>query len=242
MRIYSTRHYPDDGVLRRCTQVDPLGKNPDRGNNRDARSCLSATVLVYANSEDKVNLAALSVISRYVFCTPRCYISKSWEVGVCNTYQVRLLVGGENLSSRDFHVLMLLERIHVFLQYLEIQEQTTGYFYLPDRLNVNYQRPRARFVLYPPCRSIISLSDRIHDYLYGGHMTSVTGMITDLCLLRYAYFNELHISPASNPSLRQFHRVLGSIYGKIHHRFIINGLKLRQYFAHQPLSTEVRIL
>jgi len=241
MRIYAARYYPDDGVLRRCAQAETKQKR--RGCKRRSpplQPYQTATILVYHSPVDKVNLMKLSTISCYVFCTPRCYISKSWEVGICNTYQVRLLVGGENLSSRDFQMLMLFERIQIFLQYLEIQEQTTGYFYLPDKISSSFYRKLPCYESYPQCRALIRFTKQINNYLYGGEELSVTGMLASLNLIRREYFNELHSQSPYAHSLKQFRRVFGQLYGRIHYRCTVIGMEMRQYFAHQPLINKVK--
>ena len=242
MRIYAARYYPADGSLRRCIHADPKRMQKGCRRHQNFQPYQTVTILVYHSPEDKVNLMAFSTISCYVFCTPRCYISKSWEVGICNTYQVRLLVGSDNLSSRDFQMLMLFERIQVILQYLEIKEQTTGYFYLPDKLAVGYPRKRSLFTPYPQCRSLIQFYEQIHNHLYGGTDIPITGMLASLNLIRRKYFSELHYQLPHLRPLKQFRRIFGQLYGRIQYRCVVIGLDIRQYFAHQPIINTVNYL
>ena len=239
MRIYAARYYPDDGILRRCVHAEPTRMRRGRKRHQELQPYQSVTISVYKTSEDQVNLMAFSTISCYVFCTPRCFISKSWEVGICNTYQVRLLVGSSNLSSRDFQMLLLFERIQVILQYLEIQEQTTGYFYLPEKFHVTYSRKLKHYVPHSKCHALIHFYGQMHNYLYGGASISVTGMLASLNLIRRGYFNDLHYQAPQTPPLKQFRHIFGQLYGRIQYRCVAVGLDIRQYFAHQPMINMV---
>ena len=199
------------------------------------------TFVELSGSVDRMNLVSMSTISRYVFCTPRCYLSKSWEVGICNSYSVQFLVGGSNLTSYDLHVVMVLEQMQVFLQYLEIQEQTVGHFYLPDVLSKSYRR---KLKLPDVRRYSVRLDCFLKDmvsYLYGGENISPTGLLATLNLMRHEYFNGVHTSTVNGPRScrRLYHKVIGTLYGIVKYRLQSFGLHTRQYYGHMPLSPRV---
>ena len=72
---------------------------------------------------------------------------------------------------------MIFDYLQLFLQYLEIQEKTTGHFYLPDVLS----KPYRRNLKLPETRKRNLRLDcfrlDISSYLYGGESFSPTGML-----------------------------------------------------------------
>ena len=124
MRLFMLRLYPVDGGLRMLNRNGLEEKSRTFCRKRRYGGVLKEELQPHQGSVfedvtgmmDRVNVISLGTISTHVFCTPRCYMTKSWEVGVCNTYQLRYLCGGASPTSFDIHVIMVFEIIQVFLQ------------------------------------------------------------------------------------------------------------------------------
>ena len=247
MRLYSYRFHPADGELRSCYRLQGRLKRKRRRDRNEPEDRVqpyqSVTFAKLEGESDRLNLVSLETISRYVFCTPRCYTTKEWEVGVCNSYTIQLLVGGSNLASHDLHLLMVFEQLQSFLQYLEIREQTNGYFYLPDDLS----KPYRRVMRFPEIRGVNLRLDGfrtdICSFLYGGDLVSATGLMATLNLIRHDYFNGIHTTANNGPNsvCRIYRKVLGKLFGAVRFRTQSLGLVTRQYYGHMPLVPRVSL-
>ena len=250
MRLYSIQYHVEDGRLRNCRQIktDHGGCLPSlkrkitgmvTGEPRSQQRC---TFMHVMSAEDRVNVISLQTISRYVFCTPRCFITKSWEVGVCNTYQARYLCGGASPTSFDMHIIMVLECLQVYLQYNEIRDQTVGYFYLPDELlEINWV-PEFKTDVPALCQPLWQLIQSMQSYSHrDGHGMSITGMLAHLNLLRRTYFDDLHLDNnlKKKSAHRTFLKLLGFIYGRLISVLQRKNIILRQYYGNCPFQQQV---
>ena len=252
MRLFMLRLYPVDGGLRMLNRNGLEEKSRTFCRKRRYGGVLKEELQPHQGSVfedvtgmmDRVNVISLGTISTHVFCTPRCYMTKSWEVGVCNTYQLRYLCGGASPTSFDIHVIMVFEIVQVFLQQIEIRDQSVGYFYLPDELNFCLVLPSIvpQQCMPTSCgglwKLIVSMSKRMAGNDDG---MSVTAMLAHLNLTRHAYFNDLHLDAnfSNGSDHKLFLKLLGYLHGKIIHQLQRKKLKLRQYFGHCPLNTVV---
>ena len=250
MRLYILRYFPVDGELRLLRRKDlniefyVLSRKRANGGERQVelrpyqRSLFDSVI----GSEDRMNVIYLGTISNHIFCTPRCYVTKSWEVGVCNTYQVKYLCGGTSPTSFDIHILMVMEGLQVFLQQMEIREQSVGYFYLPENLCGWIGVPRGYDDLPAACSDIWELILSIHKRLINDDTgMSVTAMLAHLNLTRRSYFNGLHLETQQGAKAPRkiFLKLLGYLYGRLIYRIKKNQLVLRQYYGHCPFHSTV---
>lgn len=257
MRLYSIHYHEEDGKLRNCRHLKtdnggclpPLKRKTKRNLRGEPvcppRSQQRCTFMLVISAEDRVNIISLGTISRHVFCTPRCYVTKSWEVGVCNTYQVKYLCGGESPSSFDMHILMIMECLQIYLQYHEIRDQTVGYFYLPDDLFVGNWAIKYKGEIPHSCQSLWSLLLSMQLYSrQDDNGMSITAMLAHLNILRHSYFGDLHLDGElrKGTSHRVFLKLLGSIYGKIVGKLRSQNVILRQYYGNCPFQPQVMII
>ena len=253
MRLFILRLYSADGGLRILSRAGS-GEEKKCGRKRRYGGVLKEELQPHQGSVfedvtgvmDRINIISLGTISTHVFCTPRCYMTKSWEVGVCNTYQLRYLCGGASPTSFDIHVIMVMEVIQVFLQQIEIRDQSVGYFYLPDDLSFHLALPSNNCQQNMPasCKGlwklILSMSKRMKGIDDG---MSVTAMLAHLNLTRRSYFNDLHLDTnfSKGSAHKVFLKLLGYLHGKIIYQLQQKRLKLRQYYGHCPMNLVVSI-
>ena len=254
MRIYLLRFYPTDGRLRmlRRGKLDSeetkfrRKRGHDGVQKEELQPHQKSVFEDVTGMEDRMNIIRLGTISIHVFCTPRCYLTKSWEVGICSTYQISYLCGGSSPTSFDIHVLMALECVQVFLQQMEIREQSVGYFYLPD--NLDFQVPLPVFVsesnVPDSCKGILQLICALRKKMMGeGDGMSITAMLAHLNLVRRSYFNDLHLDAnlAVGTAHKIYLKLLGYLHGKLIYRLQKMGLILRQYYGHCPPNLKVNL-
>ena len=255
MRLYSFRLFPEDGRLHNCLRNrngSPLApktsKNLKRGSDGHLRAesvqpYQANTFTSVSGGADRVNVTYLQVISGYVFCTPRCYTTKSWEIGVCNSYQIKYLCGGESPTTFDLHILMIMEIVQVYLQQIEIRDQSVGYFYLPDDLRWSFGLPKIAEAIPGSCRKLWELLESLHCNDTDVCM-SITARLAQLNLIRREYFNDLHLD--TNLSRKSPHRLflkmLGHLFGKIGRLLETKNITLRQYYGHCPFRKQVSVL
>ena len=248
MRLYSFRFFPDDGRLRSCLRTgDEIQVFKSRKRDAGGRARMESvqpyqgsTFVIINGGIDRVNVIQLSTISGYIFCTPRCYTTKSWEVGICNSYLVKYLCGGNSLTSFDLHIILVMETIQVYLQQMEIREQSVGYFYLPDNLQRHMPLPRVLKEVPSPCRKLWCLLRSICQD--GKEMQmSVTAQIAQLNIVRREYFQDLHLDPSltRGSAHRSFLKMVGFMYGRIVGQLKNIGVVLRQYFGQCPIQEQV---
>ena len=249
MRLYSFRQIPDDGCLYYCLRNKNGAlsmKNCKRDYNGHARResiqpYQAAVIEVVTGGEDRVNVTYLQTISGYIFCTPRCYTTKSWEVGICNSYQLKYLYGGRSPTSFDFHILMILELVQVYLQQIEIREQSVGYFYVPDNLQVALGLPRKLTEIPEGCRKIWNLILSLNQSGKNIGM-SVTAKIAHLNIIRREYFNDLHLDTnlTKGSAHRLFLKLLGHLHSRIGGLLQTRDIIIRQYYGQCPFQDQVR--
>ena len=250
MRLYNLRYFPDDGslqLLRRkdCTYVRQKLKRKRRCNGERVEEKRPHQRIMFEDvtgTEDRMNVPYMGTISSYVFCTPRCYMTKSWEVGICNTYQLKYLCGGAAPTSFDIHILMVMEGIQVFLQQMEIREQTVGYFYIPDDLCGWIGLPKWCKMIPDSCRGLWRLIDSMQKHMMGDDTgMSITAMLAHLNITRRSYFNDLHMDVrlGTRSPHKIFLKLLGYLYGKLVGRILQKRLILRQYFGRCPFQPQV---
>ena len=245
MRLYSFRNFPSDGELRNCLRASNstrLGKRDFYGQNRSesVQPYQGNNFEIVSGGLDRVNVISIQTISGYVFCTPRCYTTKSWEVGICNSYSVRYLCGGASPTSFDFHIILVMETIQVYLQQIEIREQSVGYFYIPDELSLKFNMPRVVGTVPSSCQKLWKLLLSMRTGEQDRDM-SITSMIAQLNLVRREYFRDLHLDIAlkKGSSHRLFLKLLGHLYGKVIGQSKRNGIVVRQYYGQCPLQKQV---
>ena len=253
MRLYSFRLFPDDGKLHSCLRSSnqlPLSLGKSRNLKRDKDGLIraesvqpyqAATFAEVNGGTDRVNITYLQVISGYVFCTPRCYTTKGWEIGICNSYQVKYLYGGESPTTFDMHLLMAMEIIQVYLQQIEIRDQSVGYFYLPDDLRQSFKKPRIADTIPVSCRKLWELLESLHCKDTDMSM-SITAQLAQLNLIRREYFNDLHLEVdlSKKSNHRLFLKILGCLFGQVKGLLKSKNIKLRQYYGHCPFQRKVR--
>ena len=248
MRIYSFRNFPADGGLRSCLRADDSFRPNKRDSDGQRRSesvqpYQDSAFEIVSGGTDRINVTHLRTISGYVFCTPRCYTTKSWEVGICNSYYVRYLCGGASLTSFDLHVILVMETIQVYLQQIEIREQSVGYFYIPDELCLSFKLPRVPAPIPESCQKLWKLLLSMKRGKKVEEMT-VTSMMAQLNSVRREYFQDLHldVKMATKSPHRLSLKMLGHLYGKIIGQSRATGIIVRQYFGQCPLQKQVHLV
>lgn len=250
MRLYSFRLFPEDGRLYGCLRNLEGINLEKRGCKRgsDGRLRLESvqpyqadTIVPVMGELDRVNVTFLRTISGYVFCTPRCYTTRSWEIGVCNSYQLKYLCGGKSPTSFDFHLLMIMEIIQVYLHQMEIKQQSVGYFFVPDDLRKAIRLPRVHTPVPESSKKLWSLLSSMSQTNFDVGM-SVTAQIAQLNLIRREYFNDLHLDTdlSKKSPHRVFLKLLGYLYGKVLGHLRSCDIIIRQYFGRCPFQVHVR--
>ena len=243
MRLYSLRYHAEDGQLRNLrrakgSQIECHDTSSKRRKIKKdyLRPHQGSSFEDVTGTEDRMNVVHLHKLTTYVFCTPRCFTTKSWEVGICNTYFVRYLCGGKSPSSFDMHIMMVMECMQVYLQYVEIRDQSVGYFYLPEDLRLPMKMKTIQTA--QSCKHLYRLLELLVNIAYGDTAgLAVTHALSQLEVVRMEYFNDLHLQPdlSKRSAHRSFLKMLGMVYGRILCLLDNAGIVLRQYYGQCPV-------
>ena len=219
--------------LRLCGRADGLA---------DGTYLAGRAVLDVYGQDDKIGLVQHQKLESQVYCTPRCHITRSWEVGLYNGYLFYLLVGRNQLTSFDFHVCQTIEIIQVFFHALEIQEQSGPRIFLYGsfcQLKTGRAKNSPAFMQNSDSETLLSRSLGVlvmdlKNYLHSattGH--SATGLLQSLENLQSDYFRTLHLASSESERMqrRLFLRRLGYLHSLVQRRCAEMNLVIRRYFC-----------
>ena len=192
-------------------------------------------------SVDLFGLVGILKQQNKVFCTPRCHVTRSWEVGLSQEYMVTYLIGSEYLTSFDFRVLQTMEIIQLFLHALEIQEQSGPRFefFIPFcRSDGGRKFKRCSYDAGDNLNnSLIILLNRmciqLRIYLNStSSEVSSTQLIADLDMVREIYFRDYHLNfdLKAGSEHRIILRLLGRLHGIVKSRSKEMQLIYRHYY------------
>ena len=235
MRLYSYKYHFFDAVFRPCLLA--MLENP-----LSDEFCSAHPYHCAVDSLEKRNLLSLVCLEELIFCTPRCYETKSWEVGLCNHYLACFRVGNLRLTSSDFHVIQIFELTQAFLHAMEICEQPGLHFQLyglrrgkssrkrrcPDRLLVEGHKLNT---------DLFRLVTDYYTYMdLPASSLSCTQLLQRLVEIRSSYLTAYHLNGLQWYNSRRLHctRLLGLLYGAVVRDSKRFGLVSRQYlrFGH----------
>ena len=201
-------------------------------------------------SVDLFGLVGLLKKESQVFCTPRCHVTRNWEVGISQEYTVAYLVGSKYLTSFDFRVLQTMEVIQLFLHALEIQEQSGPRFdFYVSFCRINSGRIYRRCLLdhgdslnKPLVALLVRMCRQLYAYLYSLESTiSSTQLIEDMNRVREIYFRDYHLNQElkAESEHRCILQLLGRLHGIVKGRTKEMGLKNRAYYLLGKRSVQV---
>ena len=61
----------------------------------------------------KIGVVRLELVLSRIYCTPRCYQTGGWEVGVCNSYHASYLMEAGGPTSFDLSAVQILDQLLV---------------------------------------------------------------------------------------------------------------------------------
>ena len=195
-------------------------------------------------AEDKIGLVMLIKKRTEIYCTPRCHFTMSWEVGLCQDYLVKYLIGSNKLTTYDYHVLQSFEVVQTFLHAIEIQEQSGPHFHLYGSfcryrktwLKRTITRMQMRInVADAVVKALFEVLVDLMKYLYSDvSRVSATALVTRFEFSKQQYFDGHHIGQPEAARGTGYTRVLGMIHGAVLGRLRQMKLVLRRYYRQGP--------
>ena len=238
MRLFSDVEQRIDGKFKRCYCRVPTLESTHRG------SIFRTVQKTEVQSVDVVGIA--DHFSR-LYCTPRCYSTRSWEVGLCQLYTLTLLSGSDKISSAEMHIVQILEQLQLVFHAAEIRDQSGAIFYLPQalcqskiyRLRKWYKKMMLRFDIEPYLNFCMLAMECLYNEATPERLS---GLIAWIKISRYRYFHETNTSNRRGvgTEYRAATKIIGFVYGLVLGRLKKLKLVLRQYCRLGRTSERVR--
>ena len=182
-------------------------------------------------------------LSIKVYCTPRCYSTKNWEVGYYQTYRISILAQ-RRLVSADFHLLQVIDQLFTYLQAVDIYCDGGDRFLLSG-LELGSSRKRMPRWIRQIFRQYQSQSHHVYSLTSGflellrGQITSsrLSFMQSELELVRdrlFTSYSEGETVHAVDFRMRKlYQKMVGYLYGLVLAQIQQRGLVLRQFLRYQ---------
>ena len=246
MRLFVERHSVLDGQFHQCFSWPVLTGTL----SRHSRSRLLRRIR--RNQRRQYGFRQFYSQQEKIFCTPRCYVTKNWEVGYYQSYRFdaprdRLVV------TSDFHLLQVIDQLNVYLHAMDIRT-TRGSRFLLTEMNSPGQRYRLPKWLnrifreyHPQSHFIVSLVMEFLSLVYQTPTAEkLSSVLSQLEMARDRYFIVFEASETNFPmdsTLRKYYqKMFGYLYGVVLGQIRGHGLAIRQYIRYEDALITVSIL
>ena len=237
MRLYTYRYHYFDDTFRPCllSMLETVVAD---------ESCSAHPYHCAVESLEKRNLLSLVQLQDFVFCTPRCSETRSWEVGLYHNYLACYRIGGLRLTSCDFHVMQIFDLVQAFLHAMEILEQSNFSFQLYGLRRGFSSRlrrcsPRLLVAEHPLNSQLYQLVSQYYTYMdLPDSPLSCTHLLDQLCIIRKSYLSGQHLDGLRDFGSKRIYctRLLGLLYGSVLRDSKKLGLVSRQYLRFGQLE------
>ena len=199
-----------------------------------------------AHEYPNVSIVKLQIQHYVVYCTPRCYTTGGWEVGVNQCYDLTYLIGSNSPTSFDMNVLQVFDQLIVVLQTLMIKYRHGSLFYIPNVMVLQKECKQTQYIpLFSP---MIQEMQKLCNAI--GRVLSIStcrdadhAQLLDVVqTLKSRYFQDLHmdLDRSSNSEHRYFLKLLGQIQSRLMGLYRKEKLTVRQYLRGSSSTRKVK--